>query len=104
MEADDYQFENDRPPSNKPRFDGTINLGHILTALMMGAALVTMWANTKVTEAQHDSRIAALEKSQSRIDETIKTLADNATASQRTQDKLSMTLDYLAKQIQPARP
>lgn len=103
MEAEDFQFENDRP-SKKPRFDGTINLGHILTALMMGAALLTMWTNTKVTQAEQNSRIAVLEKSQTRTDETMKTLADNASSSQRTQDKLSMTLDYLAKQVQPARP
>lgn len=98
MDSEDFKFEQDRP-STKPRFDGTINLGHLLTALMMGAALVTMWANSKVVEAQHDSRITTLEKSQARIDETLRTLADNATASNRTQDRLSLTLDYLAKQI-----
>lgn len=97
MEAEDFQFDNDRP-SKKPRFDGTINLGHILTALMMGAALLTMWVNTKVTEAEHNSRLLVLERSQSRIDETVTKLADNAAASQRTQDKLSLTLDFLAKQ------
>lgn len=98
MEAEDFQFDNDRP-SKKPRFDGTINLGHILTALMMSAALLTMWTNTKVTQAEQNSRIAVLEKSQTRTDQTLATLADSATASQRTQDKLSLTLDFLAKQV-----
>lgn len=88
----------------KPRFDGTVNLGHVLTMLMMGAALLTMWTNTKVTQAEQNSRISVLEKSQSRFDDTIKTLADNASAAQRTQDKLSLTLDYLAKQVQPTHP
>ncbi len=102
MEAEDYQFSDDSPsrrPNNKPRFDGTINLGHVLTAVMMGAALLTMWTNTKVTEAEHNSRITVLEHSQVEMHDTMKTLADSAASSQRTQDKLSLTLEYLAKQI-----
>ncbi len=101
MEAEDYQFEQDSQHrrSNKPRFDGTINLGHVLTMIMMGTALLTMWTNTKVTEAEHNSRITVLEHSQVEMHDTMKTLADSASASQRTQDKLSLTLEYLAKQI-----
>ncbi len=101
MEAEDFQFEQDTPRRqvSKLRFDGTINLGHILTAVMMSAAILTMWVNTKVTEAEHDSRLKVLEKSQVRIDETVTKLAENAASSQRTQDKLSLTLDFLAKQI-----
>ncbi len=99
MEAEDYQFEQDGPRSRKPRFDGTINLGHVLTALMMGAALLTMWTNTKVTQAEQNSRLTVLEHSQVEMHDTMKILADNASASQRTQDKLSLTLEYLAKQI-----
>lgn len=83
----------------RPRFDPTINLGHVLTALMMGAALVTMWANSKVVEAEHSSRIAAVERSQTEMKVTMDKIADNASASQRTQDKLSLTLEYLAKQV-----
>jgi len=95
--ADEYRFQSDS--TRRPRFDPTINLGHILTAIMMGAALVTMWANQKVAQADSDSRIRVLEKSQTRIDDTVSKLADNAAASQRTQDKLSLTLEYLAKQV-----
>lgn len=98
-----HSDESEERPSPRPRFDGTINLGHVLTALMMGAALLTMWVNTKVTEAEHNSRITVLENSQKDIHDTVKTLADNASATQRTQDKLSLTLEYLAKQI-PSHP
>lgn len=98
-----HSDDSEERPSPRPRFDGTINLGHVLTALMMGAALLTMWVNERVTEAEHDSRLKVLEKSQTRTDETVSKLADNAASSQRTQDRLSLTLDFLAKQI-PAHP
>ncbi len=91
--------EPDFTPSNKPRFDPTINLGHLLTAMMMAAALLTMWTNLRVTQAQADSRLAILEKSQQKTEETIGKLADNASTSARTQDKLGLTLDFLAKQV-----
>lgn len=91
--------EPDFSQSRKPRFDPTVNLGHIMTMLMMGAALLTMWTNLKVSTAQSDSRIAVLEKSQQETKETITKLADNAATSVRTQDKLSLTLEYLAKQV-----
>lgn len=104
MDTEDFQFEGDSTSrTRRPRFDGTINLGHILTALMMGAALLTMWTNTKVTEAEHNSRITVLENSQKDMHDTVKTLAESAASSQRTQDKLSLTLDYLAKQM-PQKP
>lgn len=104
MDTEDFQFEGDSTNrTRRPRFDGTINLGHILTALMMGAALLTMWTNTKVTEAEHNSRITVLENSQKDMHDTVKSLAESAASSQRTQDKLSLTLDYLAKQM-PQKP
>lgn len=103
MEADDYQFEGDGRQSKKVRFDKTVNLGHVMTGVMMAAALVTMWADNKVDKAESGSRIAALEKSSVEMKSTMDKLADNAAGQQRTQDKLSLTLEYLAKQI-PQRP
>lgn len=91
--------EPDFSQSRRPRFDPTVNLGHILTMLMMGAALLTMWTNLRVSTAESNSRITVLEASQKKTDDTIKTLADNATSTARTQDKLSLTLDFMAKQI-----
>ncbi len=82
----------------RARFDPTVNLGHILTALMMGAALVTMWANMKVSQSEHEARLRSLEMSQVEMKDTISKIADNAAVSTRTQDRLSLTLEYLTKQ------
>lgn len=87
----------------KPRFDPTINLGHILTALMMGAALVTMWANMKVGQADHEARIRALEVGQIETRATLTKLAELEAGSARTQDKLTLTIEYLSKQIPISR-
>lgn len=91
--------EPDFSESKRARFDPTVNLGHILTAIMMGAALVTMWANMKVGQAEHASRLSALEAAQTRLSQTVDKLADNANTTARTQDRLSLTLDYLSKQV-----
>lgn len=85
-------------PERKPRFDGTINLGHILTAVVMGAGLVTMWANAKVITADHESRLKTLEQAQVEFKQGLSKLAENESMALRTQDKLANTMDWLMKE------
>lgn len=103
MAPENYKFEEDRP--RKARFfDPTFNLGHVFTVMTMGAALATVYVNNKVDAAKQDSRIAVLELTVIKQAQTVDKLADSANASQRTQDRLSLTLEYLAKQVQPPKP
>lgn len=88
--------------SRKPRFDPTVNLGHILTAIMMAGGFVGMWASMKVSQSEHNSRISVMEAAQAEMKSNIAKLAENANITARAQDRMSMTLEYLAKQA-PAK-
>lgn len=90
-------IEATRREKQRPRFDGTINLGHVLTILTMGAALATMWVNGRVAQADHETRIVVLEQTQREFKETLKQMSETAAQGMRNQDKISLALEYLTK-------
>ncbi len=79
------------------RFDATINLGHVMSAIMMGAALVTVYVTTRVTLADQDSRLKIVEAAYQEQKQTLVKLADSATSNAMTQQKLALTLEFLSK-------
>lgn len=81
----------------KPRFDGTVNLGHILTMLAMGSALLTMWTNQRVSQADHEFRIRALEGNQAKFEATLAKMAENEAVALRNQEQLRMTVEWMMK-------
>ena len=86
-----------RQQARKPRFDGTVNLGHLLTILTMLVAMASMWAKNEVARADHESRIKALESAQVEFKQTLAKLAENEAAAMRNQDRISTALEYLMK-------
>lgn len=80
------------------RFDGTINAGHILTAIMFGVAIVTMWVNFKVSEANMESELKIHASSISELRSTQQHIVETQQQQAMTEQKLQITLDYLAKQ------
>jgi hypothetical protein len=50
-----------------PKFDPTINLGHILTALTMLIAGAAAWSSINSALAQHEIRIATIERKETEI-------------------------------------
>lgn len=68
----------------------------------MGAALVTMWANSKVVEANHAARIEINERAIVELRDTSRSLAAAQSQIVLTQQRITDTLEYLAKQ--PSRP
>jgi hypothetical protein len=50
-----------------PKFDPTINLGHILTGMMMLLAGAGVWSSMNAALAQQDVRISAIERKESEI-------------------------------------
>lgn len=84
--------------SHKPRFDGTVNLGHVLSLVAMGGALLTMWTNTMVGHADHEVRIKTLEESRAEIRITMARMTENETLALRTQEQLRASLELLVKE------
>lgn len=85
----------------RPKFDGTFNLGHILTIVTMIGGLALMWANGRVSQADHEIRIVSLERSQVEMRTSIVKMAETADQAMRNQDKISIALDYLVKERPP---
>lgn len=54
--------ELERPGMQRPRFDWTVNLGHVLTIAALLGTLGTMYTTYQVTVSDHDSRLRTLEK------------------------------------------
>lgn len=60
--------ELERPGVPRPKFDWTINLGHVLTIAALLLSLGSAYTAYKITISDHDSRIRALEKSNMVLD------------------------------------
>lgn len=82
---------------HKPKFDGTVNLGHIFTAVAMLLGGLAVWYNSQISIAKMDARISSMELGIHDLRETTKTLADNQQISLRTQDKIANTIEGLTR-------
>lgn len=94
--------DSEQQERHKPRFDGTVNLGHIMTGLMMACGLLTMWTSMAEFKTSTSLRIANLEAAQleqkKSNDEHVRALNEIL----RTQDKLTNALDSLNSRINRA--
>lgn len=84
-----------------PKFDGTINLGHVLTILTMVLGLATVYVNGRVTTADHESRLRALEEVSKEFKITLAKVAENEAMGVRNQERIATTLDWLVKDKKP---
>jgi hypothetical protein len=67
---------NDEPNARgKPRFDPTINYGHILTAISFLAAALAAFIGTKVELQNLDQRVANIEATLQQLAEVVVTTA-----------------------------
>jgi len=55
----------------RPKFDWTINLGHVATIVTLLLALATAYSTYQVTINDHDSRLRTLEKQGNHMDSRI---------------------------------
>lgn len=81
--------------SQRPKFDGTINLGHIITASSMGLAMITMFVNFKVNEANHEARITSLEEYRKESRDLSKVMADTQGVATRNMDRMTFLIDQM---------
>ena len=72
-------------PQAKPRFDGTIQLGHIIQSAVIIIGVVGAWFNTQTRLEQHERDLA-------RHDQEIRQLHQDDSTIRDTQSKLSETM------------
>jgi predicted metalloprotease len=85
----------------RPKFDGTVNLGHILTAFSMLIAGLLVWSQSMVVQAKQDMRILGIEQSVLEQRSSLKQMADTQQIAIRNQDKMNTAIEYLTQQRKP---
>ena len=71
-------------PNIRPRFDGTVQFGHIIQAVVLAVGILGTWINMKIQVdihakdlARHDQEIRQLHKDDQSIRDTQNRLSDN---------------------------
>ena len=77
----------------KPRFDGTIQYGHIIQALILCGGILGAWVNVRTQVIAHDKEIA-------RHDREIQRLHDDDASIREIQNHLSENLIRLSAIIE----
>ena len=86
-----------RQQERKPRFDGTVNLGHILTAIMMLVSGLIVWTQSQVVQAKQDLRISYIEKTSAETADSVKKVSEMQQQMARSQEHVATTLEMLTK-------
>lgn len=87
--------------ARKPRFDGTINLGHILTASAMLIGGSVVWTQSQIVQAKQDARIGFVERASSENADAVKKVAEIQQQMARSQERVSLTLEMLMQGKKP---
>jgi hypothetical protein len=90
------------PPNFNPpriRFDATVNVGNLLTAIVMIGTVIALYFGGRERAVTQDLRITANDQSISELRLTVRQIAETQAQNQRTEDKLALTLEFLAKQV-----
>lgn len=86
----------DREEARKPRFNGEINLGHILTILALMGSMTMVWMKGRETDLGHEFRLNRVEGDVAEMRKTMTQLADTQALAVRNQEKLTWTIDQLS--------
>jgi hypothetical protein len=79
------------------KFDGTVNLGHVLTAAVMLIGGLGVWTQGREVMIRQDSRLALVETTMAEVKSNLSKISESQQLSIRTQDKLAATLDAISR-------
>ena len=93
----DTEQEQTKAEARRCRFDGTVNLGHILTASVMFIGGLGVWTQGREVMIRQDARLALVETTMSEVKANLSRISESQQLSIRTQDKLAATLDAISR-------
>jgi hypothetical protein len=79
------------------KFDGTVNLGHVLTASVMLIGGLGVWTQGREVMIRQDARLALVETTMSEVKSNLNKISESQQLAIRTQDKLAATLDAISR-------
>lgn len=87
----------------RPRLDGTINLGHVLTAATFVVAAASAFYGVKSTTVVLDQRVTSIERSIGSMALAIEKLADKAVVDARQEERIN-SADKRIERLEVSRP
>ena len=93
----DAEHEQIKAEARRWKFDGTVNLGHVLTATVMLIGGLGVWTQGREVMIRQDARLALVETTMSEVKANLSRISESQQLSIRTQDKLAATLEALSR-------
>jgi uncharacterized protein HemX len=93
----DTEQEQNRAEARRWKFDGTVNLGHVLTAAVMLIGGLGVWTQGREVMIRQDARLALVETTMSEVKSNLSKISESQQLAIRTQDKLAATLDAISR-------
>jgi hypothetical protein len=79
------------------KFDGTVNLGHILTASVMLVGGLGVWIQGREVAIRQDARLVLVETTMAEVKSNLSKISESQQLAIRTQDRLAATLDAISR-------
>ena len=93
----DAEHEQSKAEARRWKFDGTVNLGHVLTASVMFIGGLGVWTQGREVMIRQDARLALVETTMSEVKANLARISESQQLAIRTQDKLAATLDAISR-------
>jgi hypothetical protein len=93
----DAEHEQSKAEARRWKFDGTVNLGHVLTATVMLIGGLGVWTQGREVMIRQDARLALVETTMSEVKANLARISESQQLAIRTQDKLAATLDAISR-------
>ena len=93
----DAEHEQTKAEARRWKFDGTVNLGHVLTATVMLIGGLGVWTQGREVMIRQDARLALVETTMSEVKANLSRISESQQLAIRTQDKLAATLDAISR-------
>ena len=93
----DTEHEQTKAEARRWKFDGTVNLGHVLTASVMFIGGLGVWTQGREVMIRQDARLALVETTMSEVKANLSRISESQQLSIRTQDRLAATLEALSR-------
>lgn len=91
------EHEQTKAEARRWKFDGTVNLGHVLTASVMLIGGLGVWTQGREVMIRQDARLALVETTMSEVKANLARISESQQLAIRTQDKLAATLDAISR-------
>ncbi len=89
--------EQSKAEARRWKFDGTVNLGHILTASVMLVGGLGVWIQGREVAIRQDARLVLVETTMAELKSNLSKISESQQLAIRTQDKLAATLEAISR-------